>query len=221
MWKKAIFSHLCTTYSTFHPISISPFLSLPPLSVCLLSLPFPFVLCMLRLIVWTRNALMAFSQRAQISAALEENGAWWRWGVEIFQTQLSHAAITHPHLLLPFSFFIHTAFLSSLHATVVTSVVVGSEALGWGETVDRASILSGENALVWQSKASIGREWPTSLLHFGQNSLVVKTHQTGQTGTEARTCSYMEGEGKKTTKKFLSFSVFLKNWWKNLPVEAR
>lgn len=39
-----IFSPLCATYSTFHPISISPFPSPPPLSFFLLSLPPPFAL---------------------------------------------------------------------------------------------------------------------------------------------------------------------------------
>lgn len=136
--KSYIFSPLCTTYSTFHPISISPFPTLPPLSFCLLSLPSPFLLCMLRLIVWTRNALMAFSQRAQISAALEENGAWWRWwrwwwGVGIFQKLLSHAAIMHPSPSPSPSFSIQpSSTLSFLHATVVTAVVVGCEDRGWG-----------------------------------------------------------------------------------------
>lgn len=144
---------LTSLYHLFHRSS-HIYLSIPfsSSSVCLLSFPSPFLLCMLQLIVWTPNALMAFSQRAQISAALEENGTWWRWGVEIFQTQLSHAL---PPSASPFFSIQPSSFLSSLHATVITGVVVACEDRGWGaETIDRVSIRSGEMLQYCVSKAS-------------------------------------------------------------------
>ena len=117
--------------------------------------PLFFSLCTLQFVAWTRNALTAFSQRAPISAALEENGArWrlqWRWSVGIFQKRLSHAAILQKPLL-PFLLLYHTALLPSLIPPCHSRRWCCGGMLGRAETIDRASILSCENAPVWQSR---------------------------------------------------------------------
>ncbi len=181
---------------------MSPFPSPPPLSFCLLSLPPFFLLCMLQLIVWTQNALMAFSQRAPISAALKENGAQW-WSVGIFQKLLSHAAISLPPPLL--LFFPYSPPPSS-HPSLLQSSLV----LWWdvrtedgGKTIDRVSILSGE--MLQRDKANVGRERPRSLLHFSHSTLVAKHKlQTHVLNISGRT-------GAKKRHQTVSFSGFL---WK-------
>lgn len=160
--KKYISSPLCATYSTFHCISTSPFPSPPPLSFLpiIRLLPF-FSLCTLQLVVWTRNALTAFPQRAPISAALEENGArWrlqWRWSVGIFQKRLSHAAIlkkpSSPSSFFPIQ---PSCLLLSLRATVVAGVAVGCEG-GQKQLIGRQYFLV---KMLQCDKAIVGREQP-------------------------------------------------------------
>lgn len=74
--------------------------------------------------------------------------------------------------------------ISSLHATVVIGAVMGCE--DREKTINRASIVSGEvlSVTVWQRAGQI----PVAL--WPEHTLVVKTHQTGKTGTAAQ--SYAE-----------------------------
>lgn len=219
MGKKAIFSYL--SVPPILPFIPSPaLLTLPFLCFlfCLLSLPNPFLLCMLRLIVWTPNALMAFSQRAQISAALEENGARWQqrwWGhfKGCFLMPLMHP---HPHpVFYPYSPPPSTHPLMLQSSQVLWWDVTTED--GGGETINRESILSGE--MLQCDKAE------QCLQTAGQITAALWLEHSCGKDTPDRangdSCKHMVFYVKRTTKKNLILGIFLKNGWINLPVETR
>lgn len=214
MGKKAMFSHLSVP-----PIPpFFPYLSLLSLLPLLLlfafypSLRFFCFVCML-LIVW--NALMAFSQRAPISAALEENGARWRWCWWWYFKSCFLVPLSHPTNPPPLLFF-HTGS-SSLLCYSRHWCRSGM----WGQRTGWENNRQGVNTFWWKAPAWQSQCWQRA----GQISAVVKPHHTGQTGTAANTWSC--GRSKKKRKRNalhkndLAFSVFLKNGWINLPIETR
>lgn len=118
-------SHICLSFP-FSPSSF--FLPFIP------SLRFFCFVCML-LIVW--NALMAFSQRAPISAALEENGARWRWCwwwyfKSCFLVPLSHPTNPPPLLFFPYRILIPSMLQPSpvSQRDVRTENRVGKQSIG-------------------------------------------------------------------------------------------
>lgn len=107
--KKYIFSPLCSTYPTFYPISLAPFLSLPALSF----LPFmPPLFCFVRrgssyepeMLLWRFHKQLRFQPlsrrmaRAAVAAAAKERG-------DISKASFT-AAITRPISHSPFLFFL-------------------------------------------------------------------------------------------------------------------
>lgn len=117
----------------------------------------PLMLCMLRLVEWTWNALVTFSQRAPISAALESGGSGRVGGVwghfkNLFLVPLSAT----PDLLLFWGFFFqsHCPAPSShpSRCSVFNSVVVGCEVNGKKKgTMRRKTINVGLIVCGWNS----------------------------------------------------------------------
>lgn len=170
--------------SLFFPFSSFFLPFIPPLPL--------FLLCTLQLVVWARNALIAFSQRAPISASLQENGARWPWrGVGIFLKLLSHTAIMHPH---PSSspLFTHKAQLPPRIPLCDWWKTVGWDVrtCEWGQK-HRYGIIT--PVVTWQANA--GRVGQISAA-LRLKTLWVKSNQTGQTGTAANTWSYLEEDQK-------------------------
>lgn len=110
---------------------------------CLLFLPSPFLLCMLRLIIWARNALIGvFTESSDFCRSRGE----WRSAAAVVAEcgGISKAAFlcryhAAPPSLSPFFLLPHPSMLQS------SGVVVACEDRGWGGgTIGRVSILPGE-----------------------------------------------------------------------------
>lgn len=218
-----IFSPLCATYSTFHPISICPFPSPPPLSSCLSSFPPPFALCATAHRMNPKCSYGVFTKSSDFSRSRGERRSV---AVAVECGDISKAAFSCCYLTPPFPFPFFSiqpsSLLSSLHATVTLWCCgrMWGQRMGGGETIDRASILSGEMFPCDKAKPLLAESGPDlcctlARTHFGQ-----RHSRQGKQGQLEHMVLY--GRSKKTlaTKKCLTFSTFLKNWI-NLPVETR
>lgn len=121
----------------------------------------------------------------------------------IFQKLLSHAAISAPPF--PFPLFFHTALLPSLFPPCYSHLLVlwwdvRTEHGGW-ETIDRASILSGEMFPCDKAKPLLAESGPDlcctlARTHFGQ-----RHSRQGTQGQLEHMVLYGRSKKKRTTKK--------------------
>lgn len=153
----------------FSPVLIPPFLPYPPNTHT-----HTFALCAAAHRMSPKCSYAGFTKGSDFSHSRGERGS------AALVVDISKAAFSCRYLTRPPHtprLFFHTALhpppipLQCVTAVAVTRWDVRTD--NGDKTVDRVSILSGERLQC--DKASGGREQPWSLLHFGQNTLVVKT----------------------------------------------